>query len=81
METKAVVDVLCTYVFSMYTLTEFDEWKPIPDYYVHCDDFVRERKTATLNPMINKGIAQILVTPGGKTDIDSAYLNVTYKKS
>jgi len=83
-EAKTEIDMVCKFSLSIYTLTEFDEWKPTPDFYFHCEQWTKSRKVAEIQPQIINNIAYVLITPGtgdSEGDIDYAALEVSFYKT
>jgi len=83
-EIKTEIEMVCKSFLSIYTLTEFNEWLPIPDYYFECSQFNLVRKLAEVKPIILGNSAYVLITPGSgnsEGNIDYAVLNVAYYKT
>ena len=81
---KTKIDMVCKFSLSLFTLTEFNEWKPTPDFYFHCQEWTKDRKVAEIVPSIKNGIAYVLITPGtgdSVGEIDSAVLEVSFYRS
>ncbi|MDH4130109.1 MAG: hypothetical protein OEV44_15240 [Spirochaetota bacterium] len=82
-ELKTQIDMICKFSLSIYTLTEFNEWKPIPDFYFHCQEWTKDRIVAEIEPQIVNNTTYVLITPGtgdSEADVDYAVLNVSFYK-
>jgi hypothetical protein len=80
---KTQIDMACKFSLSIYTLTEFNEWKPTPDFYFHCQEWTKDRIAAEIEPQIVNNSAYVLITPGtgdSEADVDYAVLNVSFYK-